>query len=109
MFPNDNNVYMHDTPSPQLFQRARRDFSHGCIRVENPIGLAEWVLSEMPGWTRERIEAAMHTGPNSQRLDLVDPVQVVIFYTTVVVTPNTDEVHFADDLYGQDALLDRAL
>jgi murein L,D-transpeptidase YcbB/YkuD len=109
MFPNDNNVYMHATPSPQLFQRARRDFSHGCIRVEDPVGLAEWVLSGMPGWTRERIEAAMDSGPDSQRLDLADPIQVVIFYTTVVVAPGTGEVHFADDVYGQDALLDRAL
>ena len=55
VFPNDDNVYMHGTPRRQLFRRARRDFSHGCIRVENPVGLAEWVLRDQPDWTRERI------------------------------------------------------
>jgi murein L,D-transpeptidase YcbB/YkuD len=109
IFPNDNNVYMHATPAPLLFQRARRDLSHGCIRLENPAGLAEWVLSGMSGWTRERIDAAMNNGPDSQRVDLPDPIQVVIFYTTAAVIPGTEEVHFADDLYGQDAPLDRAL
>jgi murein L,D-transpeptidase YcbB/YkuD len=54
VFPNDDNIYMHGTPAQQLFGRARRDFSHGCIRVENPVKLAEWVLRDQPDWTRER-------------------------------------------------------
>jgi murein L,D-transpeptidase YcbB/YkuD len=108
MFPNRNDVYMHDTPAPQLFQRSRRDFSHGCIRVEDPVALAEWVLRSEPAWTRERITVAMNGAPNV-RVDLTAPVQVVIFYTTAVVQPEDGAVHFAEDLYRQDPPLDRAL
>jgi murein L,D-transpeptidase YcbB/YkuD len=108
MFPNRNDVYMHDTPAPQLFQRSRRDFSHGCIRVEDPVALAEWVLRSEPAWTRERITAAMNGAPNV-RVDLTAPVQVVIFYTTAIVQPEDGAVHFAEDLYRQDPPLDRAL
>ena len=60
VFPNDENVYMHGTPAPQLFERSRRDFSHGCVRVQDPVALAEWVLKDRPEWTRDRILAAMH-------------------------------------------------
>jgi murein L,D-transpeptidase YcbB/YkuD len=108
MFPNQNDVYMHDTPSPQLFQKSRRDFSHGCIRVENPAGLAEWTLGRDPSWTRERIAAAMQGG-NNQRVDLPEPIQVVIFYTTAVVVPEDGALHFAEDFYGYDARLDKVL
>ena len=59
IFPNDANIYLHDTPAAQLFGRARRDFSHGCVRVEDPVALAHWVLKDQPDWTRERIQAAM--------------------------------------------------
>ena len=55
VFPNDDNVYMHGTPAVSLFGRPRRDFSHGCIRVEDPVTLTEWVLRDQPEWTRERI------------------------------------------------------
>jgi murein L,D-transpeptidase YcbB/YkuD len=108
MFPNQNDVYMHDTPTPQLFQRSRRDFSHGCIRVENPRGLAEWALGVDPSWTQERIVAAMN-GDDNRRVTLPEPIQVVIFYTTAVVLPEDGSVHFAQDLYGHDARLDKAL
>jgi L,D-transpeptidase YcbB len=108
MFPNQNDVYMHDTPAPQLFERSRRDFSHGCIRVENPIGLAEWVLGRDPSWTSEQIVAAMNAGDN-RRVNLAEPIQVVIFYTTAVVLPEDGSVHFAQDLYGHDLRLDKAL
>ena len=60
VFPNDSNVYLHGTPAPELFSRARRDFSHGCVRVEDPVALAEWALKGQPEWTRERILAAMN-------------------------------------------------
>ena len=50
--PNDYDVYMHDTPAQQLFAQPRRDFSHGCIRVENPVELALWVLRDKPEWDR---------------------------------------------------------
>ncbi len=106
MFPNENNVYMHDTPATQLFARSRRDFSHGCIRVEDPAALAAWVLSDLPGWSRETALAAMQRDVN-RRIDLADPIQVVIFYTTVIVQPEDGSVHFSDDIYGHDARLDR--
>lgn len=109
MFPNDNNIYMHDTPSPQLFHRSRRDFSHGCIRVEDPVRLAEWVLKGDPAWTRDRIVAAMQQPRNNQRVNLPEPIQVVIYYTTAIVQPVDDAVHFAEDIYKHDGPLDKAL
>lgn len=108
MFPNQNDVYMHDTPTTQLFARSRRDFSHGCIRVEDPVGLAEWVLGGDPAWTRERIVAAMNGAPN-QRVNLRERIPVIIFYTTAIVRPDDEAVHFAEDVYGHDARLEKAL
>ena len=69
IFPNDDNVYMHGTPAPQLFSRARRDFSHGCIRLEDPAGFAEWVLRDQPDWPRSRIDQAMQ-GERPTRVNL---------------------------------------
>lgn len=105
VFPNDVNVYLHGTPAPELFKRARRDFSHGCIRVADPVGLTEWVLAATPGWNRERIVAAMDAS-GSTRVTLDRPIRVVLFYLTAVVLPEDDTVHFAEDLYGHDARLD---
>jgi murein L,D-transpeptidase YcbB/YkuD len=107
MFPNTNDVYMHDTPARVLFERSRRDFSHGCIRVQDPVALAEWAMAPDRTWTRDRILAAMNGAPNT-RVDLPRPVQVIIFYTTAAALPD-GAVHFAEDLYGQDGELDRAL
>jgi len=104
MFPNENNVYMHDTPAPQVFAQARRDFSHGCIRVEDPEGLAEWVLADLGNWPRHHIQSAMAGTPN-QRVDLPEPIQVVLFYTMVIVQPEDRAVYFADDIYRHDARL----
>jgi murein L,D-transpeptidase YcbB/YkuD len=108
VFPNDDDVYMHGTPAPALFGRARRDFSHGCVRLEDPVGLAEWALADQPEWTRDRILEAMN-GPTSQRIELSRPIRVVLFYLTAVVTPEDGEIHFAEDIYGHDARLDQML
>src|SRR4029079_11858602 len=59
IFPNEFNVYLHSTPSQSLFARSRRDFSHGCIRVEKPAELAAWALRNNPDWTLERVREAM--------------------------------------------------
>jgi len=107
VFPNDYRVYMHDTPAQALFGRKRPDFSHGCIRVEQPAALAEFVLSQQPGWTRERIEAAMN-GAHTRRVEVVPPIPVMIFYTTVIVRAD-DAIEFFDDIYGLDTVLERAL
>ncbi len=108
IFPNDANVYLHDTPATQLFGRARRDFSHGCVRVEDPVALAHWVLRDQPGWTRERIQAAM-AGTSPLRVDLTRPLPVILFYMTVMVVPADQTLHFAYDIYGHDTRLARAL
>jgi murein L,D-transpeptidase YcbB/YkuD len=103
LFPNSANVYMHATPQPELFSRTRRDFSHGCIRVEDPVGLAEWVLKNQTAWPRDAIERAM-AGNATRTVELESPIQVVLFYTTAIVATD-GTVRFADDLYGQDARL----
>ena len=108
IFPNDANVYLHDTPAPQLFGRARRDLSHGCVRVQDPVALAQWVLKDQPGWNRERIQAAM-AGTSPQRVDLTRPLPVILFYTTAMVMPADQGLYFADDIYGHDTKLARAL
>jgi murein L,D-transpeptidase YcbB/YkuD len=106
IFPNNDNIYLHHTPSPGLFERDRRDFSHGCIRVQDPVALAEFVLQDDPDWTEERILAAMASGQSST-LRLSQPLTVLIAYSTVVV--KAGRVYFYPDLYGHDQLLARAL
>jgi murein L,D-transpeptidase YcbB/YkuD len=106
IFPNSENVYLHDTPAHQLFERTRRDFSHGCIRVEDPQALAEWVLRDQGQWTAGAIEEARHAHAPS-RADLTGPLPVILFYTTVMA--DEDRPHFYDDIYGHDAALAAAL
>ena len=108
LFPNDNNVYLHSTPQQSLFARARRDFSHGCVRVEDPAALAEWVLREKPEWTKDRIKAAFEGKRDDLYVNLEKPITVKITYQTVVAQ-NDGTVHFYDDIYGHDARLVAAL
>ena len=106
VFPNRENIYLHHTPSVQLFERDRRDFSHGCIRVEQPVVLARFALQGMPDWTEARIRQAMtETSPSTVRL--VDPIPVVIAYATAIV--KDARIHFFDDIYGHDRALDAVL
>jgi L,D-transpeptidase YcbB len=107
IFPNSYNVYMHDTPATELFAKSERDFSHGCIRLERPADLAAWVLRDNPGWTPERIRAAMN-GSTTQQVNLAHPIPVLILYATVIVLDD-GLVHFYDDIYGQDAALEKVL
>ena len=108
MFPNAHSVYMHDTPAHELFRRARRAFSHGCIRLSNPVALAEFVLRDEPGnWTEERIRAAMH-GNDVYRVHLSHETPVLILYGTALAT-EAGPVEFFDDVYGHDARLARLL
>lgn len=107
-FPNTNNVYLHSTPSQNLFQRARRDFSHGCIRVEDPVKLAEWVLADRSAeWPRDKIEAAMK-GEKSTTVTLKKPIPVYIFYSTVLAD-REGKVSFFNDIYGHDQTLQAIL
>jgi murein L,D-transpeptidase YcbB/YkuD len=107
IFPNSYNVYLHSTPSVRLFSRARRDFSHGCIRVQNPVALAAWVLRDKPGWTLDKIRAVMD-GDETVQVNLEKPIPVLILYSTAVVDPD-GTVRFFNDIYGYDAKLEKAL
>jgi murein L,D-transpeptidase YcbB/YkuD len=107
MFPNRYNVYLHSTPARSLFSRSRRDFSHGCIRVSDPAGLAEYVLRGSPGWTREKIEDAMN-GTDTVTVTLKNPIRVYVVYGTVLATED-GRMLFFDDIYGHDARLAAAL
>jgi murein L,D-transpeptidase YcbB/YkuD len=103
MFPNEYNVYMHDTPASRLFSQSRRDFSHGCIRVEQPSLLAQWVLRGLDEWTPEKIGAAMK-GDKTIHVPLIKQIPVLVVYATAVALEN-GEVRFFDDIYGHDAEL----
>ncbi|HTR22393.1 MAG TPA: L,D-transpeptidase family protein [Terriglobales bacterium] len=107
VFPNSYNVYMHDTPSTEFFAKSRRDFSHGCIRLEHPADLAVWVLRDNPGWDLDHVRAAMN-GSKTQQVNLAHPIPVLIVYGTVVV-PEDGVVYFYDDIYGHDAALEKVL
>ena len=108
IFPNEHNVYLHSTPSQSLFSRSRRDFSHGCIRVEKPAELAAWVLRNNPNWTLERVQQGMLNGKDDVTVNLLKRVPVFIVYGTALAY-ETGEVHFSDDIYGHDAKLAAAL
>ena len=107
VFPNPYNVFLHGTPATELFERARRDFSHGCIRIENPPALAELVLRTEPGWDRPAIDTAMHDTV-TRRIRLGDPVGVIVFYATASVDED-GRARFVADVYGHDARLAAAL
>ena len=107
VFPNAADVYLHGTPDTTLFARQRRDFSHGCIRVEHPADLAAWVLRDQPAWTRDSVEAAMAARPTRRAL-LSRPMPVILYYTTAVAEPGRG-IAFYDDIYGHDRRLDEAL
>jgi murein L,D-transpeptidase YcbB/YkuD len=106
VFPNRENIYLHLTPASQLFARDRRDLSHGCIRIEQPVALATFVLQDSPEWSEDRIRQAMGQR-RSVTLRLKEPVPVLIAYGTALV--KNGRVHFFDDLYGHDRTLDAAL
>jgi len=103
MFPNDFAIYMHDTPENALFDKDVRAFSHGCIRLEKPAAMAEWVL----GWPAAKVEDAMHNGPDDHRVNLPKKVPVYIVYFTTFMRDG--RLHFGNDLYGRDTELVKAV
>ena len=105
MFPNKEDVYLHDTPSRSLFAKSRRDLSHGCVRVANPQGLAEFALKDQ--WSKEEIQVAL-TAPKTQRVVLKKSIPVLFFYSTAFFDPNNDLVLYSD-IYGNDTILLEAL
>jgi murein L,D-transpeptidase YcbB/YkuD len=107
MFPNSYHVYLHDTPADSLFARASRAFSHGCIRLEQPGKLAEYLLQDRAEWTPERIGEAMHGG-EERTVKLAQPIPVYIGYWTARVSPD-GLMQFRKDVYGFDARLSALL
>ena len=102
IFPNDFNIYLHDTPQDELFTKDIRAFSHGCIRLEKPELLAQWVL----GWPQDRVRDAVH-GPDDTRVTLATKIPVYIAYFTTYVRDNV--LYFGNDLYSRDAALVKAV
>ena len=112
MFPNQYDVYLHSTPATELFNRTRRDFSHGCVRVQKPEDLAAWLLDGQKDkdgdWDLERVHEAMANGPDNHQVNLKTPVPIVIFYMTAEVEDD-GHIHFFDDIYGYDADMQKVL
>jgi len=106
LFPNVHNVYIHDTPHRDLFANAQRDDSSGCVRVQDPEGLAVWVL-QGEGWSPEAVHAAFDSG-RTRRVRLSDTIPVHILYFTVV-TDEIGRIRFVHDVYDRDARLIAAL
>lgn len=107
MFPNSFNVYLHDTPSRELFAKTERAFSSGCIRVEKPVDLAEYVLRGDPKWTRASIETAIKKW-EEQTVRLPAPIPVHLLYWTAWANED-GSINFRRDIYGRDKLLEEAL
>jgi len=99
-FPNSFDVYMHDTPQDSLFNKSKRALSHGCVRLENPVALAEYVLRDQPQWTSEKITTAMNAG-REQAVALKEHLPVHIGYFTAWVNPD-GSVTYTDDPYNLD-------
>ena len=100
LFPNQYNIYLHDTPSKSLFDEQKRSFSHGCIRVADPPKLAAWVLRNDKSWTQERIQKAMNAG-KEQYVSVKDTLPVYIAYFTAWVD-DAGLLNFREDVYGHD-------
>jgi murein L,D-transpeptidase YcbB/YkuD len=103
VFPNSNSIYLHDTPSKNLFNQEKRAFSHGCIRLEKPKELAHLILKNDPNWTFEKIETAMQSGVEKWYA-LPQKIPVYIGYFTAWVAKD-GAIHFYDDVYQRDERL----
>lgn len=107
MFPNEHDVYLHDTASPELFRKLVRTFSSGCIRVEQPRALATLLLQGTPGWGEAAVDAAMK-GDKTQVARLAEPIPVHLTYSTVWIGEG-GTIHFAKDVYNRDQALYEAI
>ncbi|MBC7840952.1 MAG: L,D-transpeptidase family protein [Gemmatimonadaceae bacterium] len=107
LLPNPYDIYLHDTPSRSLFSRVRRDFSHGCVRLGNPMAMARYVLGSQPVWTDSKITEAMNSGVETF-VRVPRPIPVLIVYQTAVAEPD-GSVRYFNDVYGHDRTLTGAL
>ena len=106
LLPNPYDIYLHDTPSRSLFSRVRRDFSHGCVRLGNPMAMAKYVLGSQPVWTESKITEAMNSGVETF-VRVQRPIPVLIVYQTAVAEPD-GSVRYFNDVYGHDRTLSDA-
>jgi L,D-transpeptidase YcbB len=102
MFPNPYSVYLHDTPAKSLFNRTVRAFSHGCIRIEKPVELAEYLLRDSPKWNRKAIDATLRRS-KEQTVYLTEPLPVYIQYWTAWIEDD-GELQFRNDIYRYDRI-----
>ena len=100
LFPNSFNIYFHDTPSKSLFNKDKRAYSHGCIRLSDPVKMANYILKDDGQWTPEAIDEAMNSG-TEKFVNVKKTVPVLITYYTAWVDDD-GLLHFADDIYGHD-------
>jgi L,D-transpeptidase YcbB len=107
LFPNSFNIYFHDTPEKSLFEKNRRAYSHGCIRLSDPVRMANWLLEGDPAWTPEKIEAAMNSG-EEKFVRVKKPVPVIVTYYTAWVD-EAGRLNFRDDIYGHDAAVGKKM
>jgi len=107
MFPNQFDVYLHDTTQKSLFQRSKRMYSHGCIRVEKPYELGEWVLKDDPAWSKERLLKEIKKGKR-QVVNLPKHIPVYVIYLTAWFDTR-GHIHFRDDIYDYDKNLEKVL
>jgi len=103
LFPNDFNIYLHDTPDDELFNKDVRAFSHGCIRLEHPKQMAQYAL----GWPLDKVEDAMQNGPNNRQVKLSQKIPVYIVYATAYI--RNGQLYFGNDLYDRDGPLVQAV
>lgn len=103
IFPNTDDIYLHDTPHDELFSQAKRGFSHGCVRVEKPIDLAEYLLRNSGNWSRSQIESTI-AQRKEKHVKLKEVLPVYLVYFTAWADDN-GKMHFRDDIYGHDKTL----
>jgi murein L,D-transpeptidase YcbB/YkuD len=101
LFPNSFDIYFHDTPAKSLFSKDKRAYSHGCIRLSDPLKMAEYLLKDNSAWPTDKIIEAMNSG-EQKFVSIKDPVPVFITYYTAWVDEN-NQLNFRDDIYKRDA------
>ncbi|MET0432107.1 MAG: L,D-transpeptidase family protein, partial [Hyphomicrobium sp.] len=108
LFPNKHAVYLHDTPSKSLFNEPVRAFSHGCMRVRNPVTLAELILNKDKGWDAAKVQDLIKNGPEENEVGLDHPIPVHVTYFTAWVADD-GQVQTFDDVYGHEKRINLAL
>lgn len=104
LFPNSYDIYFHDSPAKSLFNKDKRSFSHGCIRLKEPAKFAEYILDDPDKWSAEKVDSAMNSY-EEKYIRVKNPVPVLITYFTSWVDGDTDSIHFREDIYGYDEIV----